>query len=129
VHRAARGSAPWTPGTIEVGGALPTAALPAPRGRFSTTTGPGRWAPTQTLSFVLEGTPPPESAVVFAWTQAGASQGNVRWISGGTAVLMGSGHCGMSPYGASFPPAGTSIRVAFVDARGTPGPWSTVSVE
>lgn len=135
VHRAAPPgrhggeTAPWTPGTIEVAGALATGPLTAPHGHFTTTSGPGRWAPTQTLSFVLDAPSPPESAVVFAWTQGGASQGNVRWISGGTAVLMGSGHCGMSPYGATFPPAGTAIRVAFVDARGVLGPWSTVPVE
>lgn len=131
VHRAAPPgrSAPWSPGTIEVAGASPTQALAAPRGHFTTTSSPGRWAPSQTLSFVLDGPAPPDTAVLFAWTQGGASQGNARWISGGTAVLMGSGHCGMSPFGATFPPAGTSIRVAFVDARGVPGPWSTVPVE
>ena len=128
VHRAVRGTAPWTPGSIEVSGALPSAALTAPRGHFSTTSSPGRWTPSQTLSFVLEGAAPPEATIVFSWSQGGASQGNARRVTDGAAVLMGSGHCGMSPFGATFPPAGTPIRVAFVDARGVLGPWATVPV-
>jgi hypothetical protein len=130
VHRAApRGqSAPWTPGTIDASGAAPTATLEAPRGHFTSTSGPGRWAPTRSISFVLDG-PAPEAAVVFSWTQGRAAQGNARWISNGAAELMASGHCGMSPFGATFPPGGTPIRVAFVDARGALGPWATVPVE
>ncbi len=125
VTRAARGSSPYTPGTVVVGGTLPNRTLAAPSGRLVFRESPGRWSPSQSASLVLSTPAPANVAVVFRWTDAHGEHGNARWLtSGEEAVAVGSGHCGTSPFGSTVPAPGASFDVAFVDARGVLGPWA-----
>lgn len=129
-RRPDRGSGgPYSPGAIVVGGALPSASLAAPRGRIVVRETPGRWSPNQSASLVLQGPVPSEAAVVFRWTDASGEHGNARWlVAGEDAVMVASGHCGTYPFGTTVPSAGQRVEVAFVDARGTLGPVTTLAV-
>jgi hypothetical protein len=105
-----------------------TTPLPAPAGHVSIMGSGGRGS-GPSAQLVLTTPAPSDVGVVFEWTGRRGTHGSARWIHAGNPVaVMSQGRCGIAPFGAELPAAGTSIRAAFVDVRGHLGPWATLVV-